>query len=239
MVRLTCGGPAQRAPRTPGRRRRAPGPASPAAAPGSLLLPPVPARSPRGRAAPTRDRASSGRVEAARATNPPPRSRPTRSAGPSRRSSCAASHAAYSPAAAPDPSGRAPPNPGSGRTPLPGRPSAASRPPQTAGVSGTPWTKTAVTAPHRHSGEGSPRGNDANHCPKAPALWRPGSRAHFPGERGAAAYRAGPVERGAEIVPGPETTEFPAPRGTPSRPARPRLRPAAPSPTVRHQQPES
>src|SRR6185312_7841251 len=117
----------------------------------------------------TQDRTSSGRVETTRTTNPPPQSCPTRSTGPSRRSSCAASHAAYSSIVAPNPSGRTPSNPGSDRAALPGRSSAASRLFQTAEVSGTPWTKTAVTAPYCHSGEGSSRGNDANRCPKAPA----------------------------------------------------------------------
>src|SRR5215469_3845223 len=92
----------------------------------------------------TQDRTSSGRVETTRTTNPPPQSCPTRSTGAPRRSSCAASQPAYSSIVAPKPAGRAASNPGSDNATVPGRSSAASRPCQTAGVSGTPWTKTAV-----------------------------------------------------------------------------------------------
>ena len=78
---------------------------------------------------------------------PPPQSCPTRSTGSPRRSSCAASQSAYSSIVAPKPAGRALSNPGSDSATVSGRSSAASRPCQTAGVSGTPWTKTAVMAP--------------------------------------------------------------------------------------------
>src|SRR4029450_9070740 len=50
------------------------------------------------------------------------------------------------PTVPPNPAGRAPSNPGSDKATVSGRSSAASRPRQTAGVSGTPWTKTAVIA---------------------------------------------------------------------------------------------
>src|SRR5580700_11805833 len=95
----------------------------------------------------TQDRTSSGRVETTRTTNPPPQSCPTRSTGPSMRSSCAASQLAYSSIVAPKPAGRALSNPGSDSATASGQSSAANRPCQTAGVSGTPWTKTAVMAP--------------------------------------------------------------------------------------------
>src|SRR5580693_2785420 len=95
----------------------------------------------------TQDRTSSGRVETTRTTNPPPQSCPTRSTGPPMRSSCATSQSAYSSIVAPKPAGRALSNPGSDSATASGRSSAANRPCQTAGVSGTPWTNTAVMAP--------------------------------------------------------------------------------------------
>src|SRR3984957_19404332 len=137
----------------------------------------------------TQDRTSSGRVETTRTTSPPPQSCPTRSAGSSRRSSCVTSQAAYSSIVAPNPSGRTPSNPGSHRATLSGRPSAASRPLQTTGVSGTPWTKTAVMAPSWHSGEVVSQGNDRDPVPGYPGafghhLASPGRqlRADFHGE---------------------------------------------------------
>ena len=103
----------------------------------------------------TQDRISSGRVDTTRTTNPPPQSCPTRSTGSPRRSISATSQLAYSSIVAPNPAGRAASNPGSDRATVSGRSSAAKRPCQTAGVSGTPWTKTAVmshTLPERRSG---------------------------------------------------------------------------------------
>jgi hypothetical protein len=127
----------------------------------------------------TQDRTSSGRVETTRTTNPPPQSCPTRSAGSSRRSSCVTSQATYSSIVAPNPSGRTPSNPGSHRATLSGRPSSASRPLQTTGVSGTPWTKTAVMAPSWHSGEDVSHGNDRDPLPESPT----GSRQVQPAAR--------------------------------------------------------
>src|SRR5215470_2396696 len=83
---------------------------------------------------------------------PAAQSCPTRSTGSPRRSSCATSQPAYSSIVAPKPAGRALSNPGSDSATVSGRPSAANRPCQTAGVSGTPWTKTAVMAPYCHGG---------------------------------------------------------------------------------------
>ena len=156
MVRLMCDArsrAAPQAPRTSGRHRPAPRPVPPAAGPRSLPRPVVSARSWRSRATRTRcrrcrrlvtqDRTRSGRVRP-----PGPRTRRPSRARRDRPGHLGA-RACHEPSGVlvhgrPKPAGRALSKPGSDSATVSGRSSAASRPCQTAGVSGTPWTKTAV-----------------------------------------------------------------------------------------------
>ena len=92
------------------------------------------------------ERNRSGRWHARRTTCMAPQSWPTRSTGSPMASSSVASHATYSSAVAPKPSGTGAPNPGGDRVRTSVRPNSARSGDQTAAVSGLPCTKTAVTS---------------------------------------------------------------------------------------------